>query len=59
MDASVCAVMWSSHASVLRKYVTFHLWDAGRCKAAACLPGSLRAEERLKYMDGAELRQEG
>lgn len=29
--------MWSSHASVLRKYVTFHLRDAGRCKAAASL----------------------
>lgn len=47
VDASVCAVMWSSHASVLRKYVTFHLWDAGRCKAAASLPSSLREEERL------------
>lgn len=46
-DASVCAVMWSSHASVLRKYVTFHLRDAARCKAAAGLPGSLREEERL------------
>lgn len=39
--------MWSSHASVLRKYVTFHLRDAARCKAAAGLPGSLREEERL------------
>lgn len=47
VDASVCAVMWSSHASVLRKYVSFHLCDAERCKAAACLPGSLRVEERL------------
>lgn len=47
VDAWVCAVMWSSHASVLRKYVSFHLWDAERCKAAACLPGSSREEERL------------
>ena len=46
-DASACAVMWSSHASVLGKYATFHLQDAGRCKAAARLPGSLR-EERLQ-----------
>lgn len=45
VDASVCAVMWSGHASVLRKYVTFHLRDAARCKAAAGLPGSLREEE--------------
>ncbi len=47
-DTSVCAVMWSSQASVLRKYVTFHLRDAGRCKAAASLPGSLREEECLR-----------
>lgn len=47
VDASVCAVMWSSHASVLRKYVTFHLQDAGRCKAAVSLPSSLREEDRL------------
>lgn len=40
-DASVCAVMWSNHASVLGKYATFHLGDAGRCKAAAGLPSSL------------------
>lgn len=39
--------MWSSHARALRKYVTFHLQDAGRCKAAASLPSSLREDDCL------------
>lgn len=39
--------MRSSHARTLRKYVTFHLQDAGRCKAAASLPSSLRGEDCL------------
>lgn len=47
VQGSVCAVMWSSHARTLRKYVTFHLQDAGRCKAAASLPSSLRGEDCL------------